>query len=89
VQAALGDAKVAIVTDHDKVLGIVTKIDLIDFLARQPTKSATIPPPVNGSAKKKNGAAKAKTTAVKAKAGAAKAKTVTAPKGKTKARARA
>ena len=75
VQSALGDAKVAIVTDHDKVLGIVTKIDLIDFLARQPSKNATIPPPSNGKPVKKNGAAKAKKPVVS--------------KGKTKARARA
>jgi cystathionine beta-synthase len=81
VQAALADAKVAIVTDHDAVLGIVTKIDLIDFLARQPSKGASAAPPAMTRAPKKNGTAKAK------KNGAAKAKPVA--KGKTKARARA
>jgi cystathionine beta-synthase len=42
LQGVLADAKVAIVEDSDEVVGIVTKIDLIDFLARG--KSATIPP---------------------------------------------
>jgi cystathionine beta-synthase len=34
LQTVLGDAKVAIVEDGDRVVGIVTKIDLISFLAR-------------------------------------------------------
>jgi cystathionine beta-synthase len=34
LQGVLADAKVAIVEDADQVVGIVTKIDLIDFLAR-------------------------------------------------------
>jgi cystathionine beta-synthase len=34
LQTVLGDAKVAIVEDGDEVVGIVTKIDLIAFLAR-------------------------------------------------------
>jgi cystathionine beta-synthase len=34
LQSVLADAKVAIVEDADQVVGIVTKIDLIDFLAR-------------------------------------------------------
>ena len=34
LQSVLADAKSAIVTDKDDVVGIVTKIDLIDFLAR-------------------------------------------------------
>jgi cystathionine beta-synthase len=75
VQAALADARVAIVTDHDNVLGIVTKIDLIDFLAKQPSKGASAPP----SALKKNGAIPPK------KNGAVKP----TAKSKTKARARA
>ncbi len=48
VQAALADAKVAIVTDREVVKGIVTKIDLIDFIAERGAKgtsSATLPPP--------------------------------------------
>ena len=43
LQGVLADAKVAIVTERDEVVGIVTKIDLIDFLARdssQPSKSS-------------------------------------------------
>jgi cystathionine beta-synthase len=47
LQGVLADAKVAIVTSGEEVVGIVTKIDLIDFLARgappAPT-SSTIPP---------------------------------------------
>ncbi len=34
LQGVLADAKVAIVEDGDAVVGIVTKIDLIDFLAK-------------------------------------------------------
>jgi cystathionine beta-synthase len=34
LQSVLADAKVAIVTDREEVVGIITKIDLIDFLAR-------------------------------------------------------
>jgi cystathionine beta-synthase len=42
LQGVLADAKVAIVEDGDQVVGIVTKIDLIDFLARR--KAPTVPP---------------------------------------------
>jgi cystathionine beta-synthase len=35
LQGVLADAKVAIVEDGDEVVGIVTKIDVIDFLARR------------------------------------------------------
>src|SRR5262249_30467383 len=34
LQGVLADAKVAIVTEREEVVGIVTKIDLIDFLAK-------------------------------------------------------
>ncbi len=37
MQAVLSDAKVALVTENDKLMGLVTKIDLIDFLARKAT----------------------------------------------------
>jgi len=36
LQGVLADAKVAIAMDQDEVVGIVTKIDLIDYLARKP-----------------------------------------------------
>jgi cystathionine beta-synthase len=36
LQGILADARVAIVEDSDAVVGILTKIDLIDFLAKHP-----------------------------------------------------
>jgi cystathionine beta-synthase len=44
LQGVLSEAKVAIVEDGDDVVGIVTKIDVIDFLAKR-VPSATVPPP--------------------------------------------
>jgi len=46
----LADAKVAIVTDREEVVGIVTKIDLIDFLAKRtpPAVAASAPPAAEG-----------------------------------------
>jgi cystathionine beta-synthase len=38
LQGVLADAKVAIVEDCGEILAIVTKIDLIDFLARSAQK---------------------------------------------------
>jgi cystathionine beta-synthase len=35
LQGLLNDARMAIVTDDQKIVGVVTKIDLIDFLARR------------------------------------------------------
>jgi len=43
LQAILADAKVAIVEDADGVVGILTRIDLIDFLAKR-TPTPSIPP---------------------------------------------
>src|SRR5205085_11574908 len=43
LQGVLADAKSAIVMEHDTVVGIVTKIDLIEYLAKKTTES--IPPP--------------------------------------------
>ncbi len=40
LQSVLAEAKVAIVAEADQVVGIVTKIDLIDFLARDPSQPA-------------------------------------------------
>jgi cystathionine beta-synthase len=37
LQGLLGDARMAIVTDEQKIIGVVTKIDLIDYLARRAT----------------------------------------------------
>jgi cystathionine beta-synthase len=35
LQGLLSDAKVALVTDHEKLVGIISKIDMIDFLAKR------------------------------------------------------
>jgi cystathionine beta-synthase len=51
LQGVLADAKVAIVSESEEVVGIVTKIDLIDFLARatsgvgasEPPRTTTLP----------------------------------------------
>lgn len=40
LQGVLADAKVAIVTEQERIVGIVTKIDLIDFLARHGQSAA-------------------------------------------------
>ncbi len=45
LQGVLADAKVAIVEDGDQVVGIVTKIDVIDFLARRAQQSPSMRPP--------------------------------------------
>jgi cystathionine beta-synthase len=45
LQSVLADAKVAIVEEADRVVGIITKIDLIDFLARHASAGATSQPP--------------------------------------------
>jgi cystathionine beta-synthase len=44
LQGVLADAKVAIVEERDEVIGIVTKIDLIDFLAKAKAVPVTVPP---------------------------------------------
>ncbi len=43
LQAVLADAKVAIVEEGDQVIGIITKIDLIDFLARSTLAAKSVP----------------------------------------------
>ena len=40
LQGVLTDAKIAIVLDREAVIGVVTKIDLIDFLARRATPAS-------------------------------------------------
>jgi cystathionine beta-synthase len=49
LQSALADAKVAIVLQRDTVAGIVTKIDLIDFLARAKPRTSQPPPAMAAS----------------------------------------
>ena len=44
LQGVLADAKVAIVEENEQVVGIVTKIDLIDFLAHAAVPHASVPP---------------------------------------------
>jgi cystathionine beta-synthase len=44
LQGVLADAKVAIVEEREEVVGIVTKIDLIDFLAKHTGAPASVPP---------------------------------------------
>jgi cystathionine beta-synthase len=54
LQGVLADAKVAIVTEREGVIGIVTKIDLIDFLARGMSPfipPSLVPPAPAGKAK--------------------------------------
>jgi cystathionine beta-synthase len=50
LQGVLADARAAIVMERDAVVGIITKIDMIDFLAK---KGAELPPAKPKSAKKK------------------------------------
>jgi cystathionine beta-synthase len=45
LQSILADAKVVIVEEEDRPVGIVTKIDLIDFLAKRQRAPVTLPPP--------------------------------------------
>ena len=49
LQGVLADAKVAIVEEEDKLVGIVTKIDLIDFLAKRLPDIRASKPPVADS----------------------------------------
>jgi cystathionine beta-synthase len=63
LQGVLADARAAIVTEGDTVVGIVTKIDLIEYLAK---KSAEAPPAKAKNAKKKSARSAARTGAAKA-----------------------
>jgi cystathionine beta-synthase len=45
IQSLLGHARIAIVTDGDAVVGVITKIDLIEYLARGRTRTGSILPP--------------------------------------------
>jgi cystathionine beta-synthase len=37
LKGVLNDAKIAIVTDREQVIGVISKIDLIDYLAQRAT----------------------------------------------------
>ncbi len=43
VQGLLSETRIAIVLDADEIVGVITKIDLIEYLARG--RRGTIPPP--------------------------------------------
>lgn len=46
VQGMLGQTRIAVVTDGDQVVGVITKIDMIEYLARGRTRGgASITPP--------------------------------------------
>ena len=46
LQGVLNDAKLALVLDKEDLVGVVTKIDLIEFLAKRPVSKASAAPPV-------------------------------------------
>ncbi|MBX3208586.1 MAG: pyridoxal-phosphate dependent enzyme [Labilithrix sp.] len=58
LQGVLADARAAIVTEGDAVVGIVTKIDLIDYLAKKNVEASSVKakPAKKKPAKKSNGA---------------------------------
>jgi cystathionine beta-synthase len=45
VQSLLGDARIAIVTERDEIIGVITKIDLIEYLARGRNRAGSMRPP--------------------------------------------
>src|SRR6185436_19646783 len=55
LQGVLADARAAIVTDGDDVVGIVTKIDLIDYLAKKSLEPAPAKPKAKKPARRSNG----------------------------------
>jgi cystathionine beta-synthase len=46
VQGLLADARMAVVLDGDNLIGVITKIDLIEYLARKRGPRSVIPPVV-------------------------------------------
>jgi cystathionine beta-synthase len=44
LQGLLGDARLAIVMDDDKMTGVITKIDLIEYLAGGRPRGSVLPP---------------------------------------------
>ena len=45
LQSLLSDARIAIVTDRDEIVGVITKIDLIEHLARGRNRPGSMRPP--------------------------------------------
>ena len=45
LQNVLADARAAIVIDRDAVVGILTKIDLIEFLSKKSAEALSVPKP--------------------------------------------
>jgi cystathionine beta-synthase len=56
LQGVLADARAAIVTEDDAVVGIVTKIDLIDYLAKKSAEAPVAPKAKVVKKKRSNGA---------------------------------
>jgi len=66
LQGVLADARAAIVTERDAVVGIVTKIDLIEYLSKKSADGhSTPPPPMKAPKAAKAVAAAAKPAAAK------------------------
>jgi cystathionine beta-synthase len=63
LQGVLGEARAAIVMERDRVVGIVTKIDLIDYLAKKTGEAPTAKPKAVKAAKKVVAKKKAKAPA--------------------------
>ena len=71
LQGVLADARAAIVMDRDAVVGIVTKIDLIEYLSKKSAEALSVPKPK---------AVKAARNGAKNGAGAGAAKSATGKK---------
>jgi hypothetical protein len=54
----LADARAAIVMDRDAVVGILTKIDLIEYLSKKSAEAIVMPKPVKAKTKTKKKAAR-------------------------------
>ena len=53
LQGVLADARAAIVMDSESVVGILTKIDLIEYLSKKSAEAIALPKPKPVKAKKK------------------------------------
>jgi cystathionine beta-synthase len=54
LQGVLADARAAIVMDSETVVGILTKIDLIEYLSKKSAEAIALPKPKPAKAKKKS-----------------------------------